>query len=432
MASLEYVDYAPQRAVIGPDGKVNWIPDRASRLVKSLPQIFWEDGTPWMEVNAWAHGRATSGTTDIKTVRSNQGHLHKYAQWLEDEAVDWRHFPMLERDRVLNRWRKHLIYLRDEFGLLQPSTATHRMNATIQFYRHARVHNLVSRDLPLWHDKQVLHRFTNAQGFERAMLVSSTDLSIPNRSREGFVLEGGLTPLTRDQMRELLTFTAQAGNVAQEIHLMLLLGFYTGARVATITDLKRGTLQNAVADPGTPGLLYLAVGPGHRPHVNTKFDVRGRIIIPDWLYDALVEYAGSAARLKREALAEPEHKELIFLTRFGGSYANRDSLSGTAIDRAMVELRRTATAAGMKFAKHFHFHMTRATFGTWLASVLLEQGHNAKAVLTFVCEAMLHKDIETTLRYIKFVERTRIKIKVANEFTQAFVGLNTRLGTDNA
>jgi len=432
MASLELIQYVPHRAIVSSAGEVTWQQDRAHRAIRNLPQVFWRDGSPWQEVNLWAHERASSGTTDIKTVRSNLGHLHKYADWLEEEDVDWRHFPMLERDRVLVRWRKHLLDLRDTLGLLMPSTATHRMNATILFYRYARLHGLIGRDSPLWNERPVYHRFYDAHGFERTMLLSSTDLAIPNRTRRGLRLEDGLLPLTREHMRELLLFTEQPSNASKELHLMLLLGFYSGARIETITDLKRGTLDRAVADPSAPGLMYLSVGPGHVPHVATKFDTQGRIIVPDWLFDALRDYVTDPARLKREALAIPADKDLVFLTRFGHRYADRESSSGTAIGRAMVDLRRKAFDAGMKFAKHFHFHMTRATFGTWLTSTLLEHGYNAKAVLTFVCDAMLHKDMETTLRYIKFLEETDIKIEVANEFTQSFLGLRTRLGVDHA
>jgi integrase len=432
LAALEFIHYLPHRAIVGAKGQVTWERDPACSPIKNLPQLFWRDGAPWVEANLWAHQRATTGKTDIKTVQSNLGHLHKYAEWLELEGADWRHFPMLERDRVLIRWRKHLMELRDKFGLLAPSTATQRMNATILFYRYARAHGLIGRDAPMWQEKQVLHRFHDAHGFERTMLLSSSDLAIPNRARHGLQLEDGLAPLTRDQMHELLDFTAQERNASREMHLMLQLGFYSGARIETITDLKRGTLANAVADSAAPGLVYLAVGPGQTPHVATKFDVQGHIMVPDWLLQALNAYTTDVGRLKREALAAPGDKDLVFLTRFGRRYANRESSSGTAIGRAMVDLRRRATDVGMKFAKHFHFHMTRATFGTWLTTTLLEKGYNAKAVLTFVSDAMLHKDVETTLRYIKFVEQTPIKIEVANEFTQAFLGLNTRLGADRA
>lgn len=425
MANLELIHYVPHRPEVAAEGQVTWKRDTGCRSIKYLPQLFWNDGTPWHEANMWAHERATSGKTDIKTVQSNLRHLHKFAKWLEAEDVDWRHFPMLERDRVLVRWRKHLIEQRDKYGILSPSSTSQRMRATILFYRYAKQRDFIRRNAPTWQERQVVLRFHDAHGFERTMLRSGTDLSIPNRTRPGLRLENGLTPLTRIQMLELLAFTAQEGHASRELHLILQLGFFSGARIETIADLRRGTLDNAVRDSDTPGLFYLSVGPGHRPVVATKFDVQGRIMVPDWLFHALKDYTTATARLKREALAPPENKDLIFLTRFGNRYADRESRSGTAIDRAMVDLRRKATKAGLKFARHFHFHMTRATFGTSLTTTLLQRGHNAEAVLSFVSNALLHKDVETTLKYIKFVEQTKVKIEVANEFTQAFLGLNT-------
>lgn len=432
MASLELIDYVPHRHMVVVDGTVTWERDMICRPIKHLPQLFWADGTPWVEANLWAHERVTSGKRDLKTVQSNMRHLHKYAQWLEAESLDWRHFPMLERDRVLIRWRKKLMEDRDKYGLLSPSTATQRMNATIHFYRYARVNDFIGRDAPLWQERLVVHRFHDAVGFQRTMLLSSTDLAIPNRRRHGLQLEDGLLPITKEQMHELLNFTQQEGNASTELNLMLQLGFFTGARIQTIADLKKGSLDNAVADPAVPGLVYISVGPGHKPHVATKFNVQGRILVPGWLFQDLCAYVTDLRRLTREANAPQENKDLIFLTRFGRRYAESESASGTAVGRAMVDLRRAATLAGLKFMKNFHFHMTRATFGTWLTETLLEMGYDHKAVLTFVSDAMLHKDIETTLRYLKLVQQTPIKIKVANEFTEAFLGLSKRLGNDRA
>ncbi len=432
MATLEYLDYVPHRPNVANDGSVTWERDSACPPIENLPQLFWVNGSSWLEANLWAHERATSGKTKLKTVQSHMRHLHKYAEWLEAEGLDWRHFPMLERDRALIRWRKNLIEMRDKYGLLAPSTATQRMNAAIHFYRYARVHDFIGRDTPLWQERQVVHRFHDAVGFERTMLLSSTDLAIPNRARHGLRLEDGLLPVTKENKDELLAFTQHKVNASTELHLMLQLGFHSGARIETITDLKKGTLDNAVSDPAVPGLMYLAVGPGHRPHVATKFDVQGRILVPDWLFHALSDYVTAPRRLKREALAPEANKDLIFLTRFGNRYCDGESTNGTAIGRAMVDLRCKATQAGLKFMKHFHFHMTRATFGTWLTSTLLDKGYDVKAVLTFVSDAMLHKDTEATLRYIKFIEQTPIKVDVANEFTEAFLGLKSRLGGEHA
>lgn len=433
MASLEQIHYFPHRIIVAEDGTVRREPDHSLRSIKGLPQIYWADGSSWRAANLWAFERTTNGLTDIKTVRSNLSHLHKYAQWLEAENLDWQHFPMLERDRVLIRWRRHLIEQRDRLGLLAPSTATQRMNATIHFYRFAQVYGLMGREAPMWKERQVVVRFFDNAGFERTLLKSKTDLGIPNRARHGLKLEDGLTPLTDEYRQELLAFTGRADNISRELDLMLKLGFFSGARVQTITDLKRGTLDNAVSDPKVPGLFYLSVGPGHRPHVATKFDVSGQIIVPAALLEELRDYASDVSRLKREALAAREDKELVFLTRYGRRYADRDSGSGTAVGRAMVDLRRRAVAAGLTFAKHFHFHMTRATFGTSLTSLLLsKEGATERDVLALVSSLMLHKDVSTTLKYIKFVQQSPMKAAVANEYSNAFLGLRTRLGDSHA
>jgi integrase len=433
MATLELIHFVPHRIVVSDTEEVIRTPDRALGPIKGLPQVFWADGSSWRAANLWAFIRATNGKTDIKTVRSNLSHLHKYADWLEEQQLDWQHFPMLERERVLVRWRKHLIEQRDKFGLLAPSTAAHRMSATVQFYRFAQACGLIERDTPMWQERQVVRRFFDSVGFERTMIRKSTDLAIPNRARNGLRLEGGVSPLTDEQRQELLAFTGRSGNVCRELDLMLQLGFFSGARLETITDLKRGTLENAVPDSRVPGLFYLAVGPQHRPHVATKFDVSGRIIVPAALMDELRAYATEVRRLKREALADPGDKDLLFLTRYGRRYANRESGSGTAVGRAMVDLRRRANEAGLAFAKHFHFHMTRATFGTSVTSLLLSQaGISEREVLSLVSTLMLHKDVSTTLKYIRFVQQSPLREAVANEYSNAFLGLRTRLGDNRA
>ena len=92
----------------------------------------------------------------------------------------------------------------------------------------------------------------------------------------------------------------------------------------------------------------------------------------------------------------------------------------------MVDLRRIGRAAGLKFLQKFKFHQTRATYGTWLASICLESA-SVKAAIEFVKRAMHHKNESTTFGYITFIEHTKAKIEVANAFTEAFLGLQTRL-----
>ena len=244
MAHLEYINYVPHRAVVLDQG-VEWVRDSCARILSGLPQIFWTSGTPWAEANHWALDKARCGCVKLETVQNLMGHLHKYASWLEEEQVDWRHFPMRKSDRVLVRYRGALIADRND-GRISPSTAAARMRAVIQFYRHCSAYNFVSREAPKWNDKQIVVRFFDSRGFERTTQRLSTDMSIPNRSRPGFRLENGLLPITAEHQHQLLLFTK--ANVSEELHLMLMMGFFTGARLGTITTLRVESVDKATPD----------------------------------------------------------------------------------------------------------------------------------------------------------------------------------------
>jgi len=414
MARLESIYYIPHIPVVE-YGKVEWVRNTSLRPIDGLPQLFWKEGRPWTEANHWALDKSSQQAVKLSTIESLMGHLHKYANWLETEEIDWRHFPIRKSDRVLFRFRGALIQARDS-GQLRPSTTTARMRAVIQFYRHCAIHNLISNDLPKWQDKQVVVEYLDTFGFERTLLRLTTDLSIPNRARQGLILEDGLLPISAEHQRELLIFTANYASA--ELNLMLMSAFFTGGRIGTLTTLSVSSLESAVPDSRVLGMWCLPVGPG--TGVATKFDVSGKLLIPDELMKLAKKYAYSPRRLKRQGKAAKEHKELLFLTRFGKPY------KPAAIAREMVELRRNATKSGLKFMQKFHFHQSRATFGTWLMTIALSVT-SVKASIEFVRDAMMHKHESTTMRYIKFLEHTKVKIEIANAFSEAFLGLARHL-----
>lgn len=292
MARLEYIHYKPHRPEVGLSGVI-WVADVVVRAVERLPQIFWADGSPWREVNLWALEMGRNRDVKIKTVHSALEHLHKYANWLEQEAIDWRHFPQSKANRVLVRYRGRLIDARD-CGELTPSTTTARMNAVIRFYRYAAGRDFISRDVPKWEEKSVVFRYFDTAGFERTMRRITTDISIPNRARHGNRLEDGLLPLSKQHTTELLQFAKE--NVSEELYLMLLVGFFTGARLCTITTLRVQSLNDAIQDPMAPGMWSIPVGPG--TGIATKFDVKGHLMFPDQVMTVLKNYATSRRRLE--------------------------------------------------------------------------------------------------------------------------------------
>ncbi len=414
MACLEYIHYVPHKAVVG-SGVVYWQPDAVLRPVEGLPQLFWYDGSPWREANLWALEMGRDRRVNLKTIHSLFSHLHKYAIWLEEQTkigrpVDWRHFPQTKSERVLNRFRGDLIEQRD-VGILKPSTTTARMQAVIRFYRYAAGRKFINRNAPKWQDKAVVLRYFDDAGFARTMDRVTTDLSIPNRGRHGVRLEDGLLPITVQHMIELLQFAEEGAS--EELYLMLLIGFYTGARLGTITTLRVKALFDAMPDPAVLGMWSIPVGPG--TGIATKFDVSGYLMLSDVLMARLKAYATSRRHLDRVIKATDDNKSYLFLTRHFKPY------TVAAVDREMVTLRRAGQAAGLKFLQDFKFHQCRATFGTWLMSICLDAGP-VKAAIKFVQGALFHKDERTTFGYIRFIEQTKIKIEMANAFTRAFLG----------
>lgn len=415
MARLESVRLTPHRIVVV-DGAV--IREPTGTSVAGFPQVFWETGRPWREANLWFYERYQNRNVQLRTVIASAAALHAYAQWLERTLIDWWDFPPRKADRCLVRYRGALIKA-IEGGELAASTASARMRIVVAFYRWLLAKGLLSPMWPMWRERSIGIRLVDPVGFQRTIGVHTTDLAIPNRLRRKGNLEGGVTPISAD-MRDALLALAR-NHASQELHLMLTLGFFTGMRLGSICDLKIQTLLNAVPDAVAPGIMRLAIGPGANPRVATKFGVTGQVIIPAELLDNLRVYAYSVRRLHREALATPENRKLLFLTRFGRPYAERDSNKSASLNVEMLRLRRVGVEKGLQ-VNDFSFHQSRATFATAVAEIAIKMGGAINAV-ALVRELLLHKDEATSLRYIKFVEKTPIKAELANEFTRLFLGL---------
>ncbi len=412
MASLEFIRYMPGRCEVR-DGAVEWI-NTSGGVIERLPQLVWQNNSTWGEANLWALEEAKD--KDIKTVHASMTHLLGYANWLEVENVGWWHFPARKSERCLPQFRGALIRARDN-GEIAPSTASVRMSTVVRFYRWLQATGLLSTSWPMWTDVQVGIRLTDKFGFEHTLRVASTDLSIRNSKVAGAIeLEDGVMPVTSEGMRQITLFAN--AEASEELALMLQIGFGTGLRLGSILDLKLTTLDRASIDP-VGGWYRAAVGPGARPPVATKFGSSGMVPIPTPLLERLREYACSTRRLKRQAQAAHENRDLLFLTRFGKSYAGQES---RAINVEMSRLRVAGAAAGIEVLREFHFHRTRATFTTMLMRAALSCMPVGDAV-QFVREACLHKDEATTLKYVKFIESSKAMAEAADAFTEAFMGL---------
>lgn len=422
IATLEFVRYSRSIPDVV-DGVLQWSAAPGHKTIDRLPQICWADGRSWAEANLWARNQAVDDAKDIETVISAMVALHSYANWLEAEGLSWWHFPDAPADRCLNKFRGDLVSARDG-GLLAPSTVSSRMAAVVRFYRWVKAKRLLTVDKPLWEERVVGIRVRDAFGFENTLNVRTTSLSIPNRKPKGVLeLEDGISPVTIPTMRKIVQLAAD--EASYELLHMLRLGFETGLRLGSICDLKVQTLLRAARDP-VAGWHRLSVGPGASPPVATKFAVTGAVPIPDGLLQELRSHITSTRRLMRQALAAPEHRDLLFLTRFGKPYAGAGS---RAVNVEMGRLRKIGLHRGVGEIRDFHFHRTRATFATELMRAALTFMPVAAAV-SFVRDCCLHADDATTMKYVKFIESSKTMAQAADAFTQAFMGLAQRETAD--
>jgi integrase len=272
----------------------------------------------------------------------------------------------------------------------------------------------------MWTEKQVGIKLLDEFGFERSMLVSTTNLAIPNRKAVGEKLEDGLLPLTTKDALQVIEFAKAHGNY--ELYLMLKLGFGTGMRIGTICDLKVATIQRAVPDPAFPGFNKLAVGPGAHPPVHTKFGVTGQVWISDEDLELMREYMFSTRRLKRQSKAEVKDRNVIFLSKDGNVYGEGDGNASRGISVQLGRLRRDGEINGVLAFRNFRFHQSRCTFATELARAALKHGSVGMAI-QLVRQALLHKSEKTTLTYIRFIEKTGAMSEMADAFTRDFLGL---------
>lgn len=411
MAIREKFHYQPMRfdPTSTDEFGLPWVVDDTQAGIPGCPQIFLNDGEPWVEANTYAVQRLEAGN-NIETVNALMNHIRDYAEFLESEDLDWRYFPLKKQQRCLVRYRGSLIERRDR-GSISPSTTSARMSAVVAFYRWARVEGLIESD-NLWEGQEKVIRKHTLVGLSRTLAVTSSNLAIPNRQRPGASLEDGLLPLSDSSRKILLAFLECQGMT--ELYLMFVIGFFTGARIETIRTLRVSTLDSARSDPTIPNLLRVPVGPP--TPVKTKFGVSGDLLFPAPVIRLLQKYAMSARRLTRQARAVNEDKGLLFLTTRGRKYEEG------SFTRLMSELRKKLVEGGLGEFSRLKFHQSRATFGTQLMRLCMETVGNNDDAVVFVRDAMLHKDESTTWKYIRFLKNEPMKEKLSDEFFAFFSG----------
>lgn len=430
MARLEYIRLPLERGLIEDDG-VRFVPqevvDPRTRLrmrvaAERVPQLLWASGDLWSEANLWFLARTRqllSGQLKEVTVGANGKDVLAYANWLESSGMRWWQCHPRDDQRPLNLYRGHLVNSY-EGGVIAPTLASRRMATLKTFYRWLLSEEILSPGFPLWSERNVRIAYEDAFGFRRHVEAMQTSLDIKAAKRIGEVsLEEGLQPVSHEVRDAILDLANR--RFSHELFLMLSLGFWSGLRLGTVCDLKIQTIENAIQIHECPALKQISVGPLASPPVHMKLDQSSDgIVVPTDLLDELLDYSVSLTRGKRVALAKPDHKHLLFLTKFGNPYGTCASDRSPTVNAEMSRLKRLARLEGLNI-DNFTFHWSRATFATMWARAARANG-NLHQFMPTLKRMLAHRHDRTTERYVLWVEKEEVRAAVMDEFTRTMFG----------
>lgn len=431
MARLEYIRLPLGRCEVE-DGAVvfnqQYFVDPKTRLKmqvtpEHVPQLVWASGEFWDEANLWLLTRSrllASGQLKEDTLSANGKDLLAYSHWLELAGMHWWLCHPKDDQRPLNLYRGHLVSSYQQ-GLIAPTLASRRMATLKTFYRWLLHAEILSPGFPLWSERNVRIRYEDAFGFRRHIeaVQTSLDIKAAKRSPHELILEEGLQPVSPEVRDAILDLAHR--RCSHELFLMLSLGFWSGLRLGTICDLKVQTIENAIRIHECPALMHISVGPQANPPVRMKLDQSSDgIVVPTQLLEELLEYSITLARGKRVALAKPEHKNQLFLTVKGNSYGRGKGDRSATINAEMSRFKRLARTEGLKI-DDFTFHWSRATFATMWARAA-RVNNNLHQFMPTLKRMMAHKHDRTTERYIRWIEKEKVRAEVMDEFTRTMFG----------
>ena len=423
MASLKFIEYSPARMLVCKTSTVEIVGypfstrEQSTVVIKGFPQVYFSDGKPWDVANLWAasqHHEIASGGKKITTLVSSMYALRDLTEFLERAALEWTYFPTAKAERVLLRYHGDLSG-RVRRGELKIKTARHRIRKAFGLYKWVHESDFFTSKSNFFDDLTLALKVENFSGLKRTIEAGVKDLRIKGGSSLANTVEGGLIPLNMDTQSYILDLAYECSST--ETYLMLALGFYTGMRIGSISDLKLLTFKHArLSEDGKS--YYLSIGPGVKyAPVATKFDVTGEVAIPAHLYDLVNSYIGSMRRLLRAKKANVDDRRLVFINKNGRSYCRKDSASSNTVNVDISKLRDISLRRGRKL--DFKFHQSRATFGTqFVLDNLSRPDVTLVSVVGTLKGLMLHLHEQTTMTYIKFVQDHRAKAAWSNEFTR--------------
>lgn len=379
-----------------------------------MPAVLWMSEEPWLAATVYLRRKAFEVEAmggSQKTISVHATALAAYATFLESNNLAWDDFP---EDKSLRPTYRYRGYLLGRCGAkdLARSTAANQISVLRNFHGWAlhtgALSNLNARP---YQPRHVAVRYTDGVGLQKAKIVLSSDLAIKRPTVERRGVEEGCSPLRMADRDHVLRICRQ--HFRDEFNLVMKLGFFAGLRSGTIVGLTHIALRNHFPSPDIPGWKAISVGTEYG--IPTKGGVGYHPSMPEPLLLELLEYCRSVRRARRVKCADAVDRDLVFLGNRGQRFSNR------SFSMDMTELRRMAKVQGLQLPR-FHFHCTRATFGTAFVLASLKAGHKSNDIYPSLMRLMGHANAASSKHYIDFVEDDQRMTADAAAY-QDFLGL---------
>lgn len=388
--------------------------------IGSLPTLFSDDGAFLQEPNSYLfYLKVVKRAKDLNPCSRA---LLKYYQFLEDEQLEWNHFPPIKRLKPTYLFRSHLLKL-VKCGELAHSTANTYMNQVKNFYLwtmhegYLRIER--EQEAPFKMEFVQVQNLGMLAHIKPTFTVETSDLRIKVPKDSDSKNIRPLTPLNQESLNLLLSFLPKT---SEELRLQVLLSIDTGMRIEEIATFSLNALDTAMPVADSQHRFELTLCP-QSTGVQTKFDKKRRIEISIELLEALREYQVSERRLSRanklykkisqltddsvtlnhnsvEMLELCERHEPLFISQQG------NPMTRETIESRWIELRGEIRKVDNSF-KH-RFHDLRATYGTYRLSDLLDAHLGTIEALELLMGWMGHKDERTTWKYLRYLRRKEV------------------------
>ncbi|NVL34367.1 site-specific integrase [Pseudomonas syringae pv. actinidiae] len=405
----------------------------------NYPVILDNAGEPWDIGNLYLINKLNHQLTyNHRTYAGIADHLLHYRRFLDNEGIDYLHFPKLKQSKATYRFKKHI---EDEIecGRMTVETGKKRVNAVARFYKDILKFKLIPPSLITESPYEEIVKYietTTDFGIKKFIQVSSSDLAIKSSKPlpdPDYIFDDGQTkPLSVEDQITMLEVLKGSDRAYQ---LLIYVALFTGVRLQTAATIRIKDINKQLDHSGN---LRLPIGAGTT--IDTKNNSRMTIIIPGWLVQDLKVYSECAAATTRRKHSFYGDTDLnyIFLSskgtpfytsrlemrerltanpnnpNYGLPYAHAE---GQAVREFLKTLNDKIRAKHPEYEK-FKFHDLRATFGMNLLEEELRKPNRKSitTILEIVQQRMGHRNKNITLQYLNYRSRLEWKNHVQDLF----------------